>query len=146
MTDPVSATGAPAGVPLGASPGTTSGATRPDPFGKDTFLKLLVAQLRYQDPMSPADGTAFLAQTAQFTSLEKLSAVATQTADSLAVERMLSASSLVGRTVTYAGPAGSDVSGVVSSARFTPDGPVLRVGAVDVPLAQVKEVRATPAA
>jgi len=146
MPSPVSPTGATPGVPLGASPGPTSAAPRPDPLGRDAFLKLLVAQLRYQDPMSPADGTAFLAQTAQFTSLEKLSAVATQTADSLAVQRMLSASSLVGRTVTYAGPAGSDVSGVVASARFTPDGPVLRVGTADVPLAQVKEVRATPAA
>lgn len=38
---------------------------------KNTFLKLLVAQLKYQDPMNPADGTQFVTQLAQFTSLEQ---------------------------------------------------------------------------
>lgn len=38
---------------------------------KNTFLKLLVAQLKYQDPMNPADGIQFVTQLAQFTSLEQ---------------------------------------------------------------------------
>ena len=47
-------------------------------LGKDTFLKLLVAQLKYQNPMSPTDGTEFLAQSAQFTSLESLQSIQTE--------------------------------------------------------------------
>ena len=39
---------------------------------KDTFLKLFVAQLKYQNPMNPADGTQFVSQLAQFTELEQL--------------------------------------------------------------------------
>jgi flagellar basal-body rod modification protein FlgD len=39
---------------------------------KDLFMKLLVAQLKNQDPMSPQDGAAFVAQLAQFNSLEQL--------------------------------------------------------------------------
>jgi len=39
---------------------------------KDMFMKLLVAQLKNQDPMSPQDGAAFVAQLAQFNSLEQL--------------------------------------------------------------------------
>jgi flagellar basal-body rod modification protein FlgD len=35
------------------------------------FLQLLVAQLKHQDPLSPADGTQFLTQLAQFTELEQ---------------------------------------------------------------------------
>ena len=39
---------------------------------KDMFLKLLVAQVKNQDPLNPADGTQFLAQLAQFSSLEQM--------------------------------------------------------------------------
>ena len=39
-------------------------------LGKDEFLKLLMAQLGQQDPTSPADSSAFVAQLAQFASLE----------------------------------------------------------------------------
>jgi flagellar basal-body rod modification protein FlgD len=38
---------------------------------KDVFLQLLVAQLKYQDPENPADGTQFVTQLAQFTTLEQ---------------------------------------------------------------------------
>jgi len=39
---------------------------------RDTFLKLLVAQLRYQDPLQPADAVQFVGQLAQFSQLEQL--------------------------------------------------------------------------
>ena len=39
---------------------------------QDTFLKLLVAQLKNQDPLEPQDGTQFVAQLAQFSSLDQL--------------------------------------------------------------------------
>jgi flagellar basal-body rod modification protein FlgD len=43
-----------------------------DPFtSKDTFLKLLVAQLQYQNPLDPADPMGFVTQLAQFSSLEQ---------------------------------------------------------------------------
>lgn len=39
---------------------------------KQTFLQLLVAQIKNQDPLNPADGTQFLTQLAQFSELEQL--------------------------------------------------------------------------
>ncbi len=48
------------------------GSRRPDELGRDEFLQLLVTQLRYQDPLSPADPEEFAAQLAQFSALEQL--------------------------------------------------------------------------
>jgi flagellar basal-body rod modification protein FlgD len=110
---------------------------------KDAFLKLLVAQLRYQDPNSPADGTAFLAQTAQFTQVERLDDVAAAVREMVSAQVRLGASNLVGKTVTYTGADGKDATGVVASATFSGSNPTLRVGHTDVPLSSVKEVRST---
>ncbi|MGE5645486.1 MAG: flagellar hook assembly protein FlgD [Acidobacteriota bacterium] len=42
-----------------------------------TFLKLLVAQIKNQDPLNPTDGTQFLTQLAQFTELEQVTGIRT---------------------------------------------------------------------
>lgn len=56
-----------------------AGASVPDAaknqLSKDTFLQLLVAQIRHQNPLNPADGAEFLAQLAQFTELEQSMAI-----------------------------------------------------------------------
>jgi flagellar basal-body rod modification protein FlgD len=44
-------------------------------LGRDAFLKLLVSQLKYQDPMEPVKNEAFVAQLAQFSSLEQLQSI-----------------------------------------------------------------------
>jgi flagellar basal-body rod modification protein FlgD len=114
-----------------------------DEMGKDAFLKLLVAQLKYQDPLNPTEGAEFMAQTAQFTMVEKLQELSDQNTALLASQRTIAGSSLIGRTITFAGDDGVDTSGVVDGVRLTIDGPVLRVGTQDVPLGSVKEVAAT---
>jgi flagellar basal-body rod modification protein FlgD len=42
---------------------------------KEVFMQLLVAQLRYQNPMNPADGAEFIGQLTQFTQLEQTLAI-----------------------------------------------------------------------
>lgn len=108
---------------------------------KEAFLKLLVAQLRYQDPSNPADSTEFLAQSAQFAVVEKLDAMADAQHELLTAQLMLGASNLVGRTVGYTAPDGTIATGVVTSATFSGSTPTLKVGDTDVPLSSVKEVR-----
>jgi flagellar basal-body rod modification protein FlgD len=107
---------------------------------KDTFMKLLVAQLKYQDPSKPADSTAFLAQTAQFTQVEKLEDMIGM----MKGQRMVNASGLVGKTVTYMDQLGAYQTGVVAAAKLNGDSePTLRVGNTDVELSKVTEIQQT---
>jgi flagellar basal-body rod modification protein FlgD len=83
-------------------PAAPSGAR--DALGKDDFLRLLTAQLANQDPLKPVDNQAFVAQLAQFASLEQLHGVSDRL-DSLvlasASQTQLGAASLVGRDVVF---------------------------------------------
>jgi flagellar basal-body rod modification protein FlgD len=122
---------------------STTPATKTDLSDKDTFLKLLVAQLKYQDPSNPADSTQFLAQTAQFTQVQKLEQIATM----MQGQQLIGASALVGRTVTYQDENGVSQTGVVTKTKLNGDSePTLVVGNTDVQLSKVTEVQATATA
>ena len=101
---------------------------------KDAFLQLLVAQLRYQDPLNPNDPAEFMATTAQFTVVEKLDELTQQGENTAIISGLSMASSLVGRTVTYVGGDDAVTTGLVSSAQVS-NGEVTLVtdnGAVDL--------------
>lgn len=61
------------GTSINGLSNTNTNETSKNILGKDDFLKLLVAQLNYQDPLNPMKGTEFSAQLAQFSSVEQLS-------------------------------------------------------------------------
>jgi flagellar basal-body rod modification protein FlgD len=133
--DAVTGTAPVTGAPVEFSTGTDSASA-----DKDMFLKLLVAQMKYQDPMNPTDSSEFLSQSAQFTALEKMSTTAEQVTQLVGLQMAFGASSLVGRTVTYPMDDGTSVSGQVSSVKFTATGPILRVDGVDVDFTDVTAV------
>ena len=128
------------------STGATSGASGGIGLDKDAFLKLLVAQMRYQNPMNPADGQEYLAQAAQFATVERLEDISKSQSEAIAYQQILLSSSLVGRQVT-ATENGDKVSGVVSGVKFDKGAnPVLVVGDKEIPVGTVEEVTAAPAA
>ena len=72
-------------------------------LGQDSFLKLLVAQMQHQDPLNPQGNEEFIAQLAQFTSLEQLMGVNSSLGDLYAATTSMNNASmtqLLGRNVT----------------------------------------------
>ena len=64
-----------AGTATAYSQAASTSTTAKDGLGRDAFLQLLVTQLKHQDPMKPKEDGEFLAQLAQFSSLEKLTSI-----------------------------------------------------------------------
>ena len=136
MTGPVGGVGT-------SSPATASATAsldRSDQMGKDTFLQLLVAQMKYQDPSNPTSTTEFMSQTATFTQVEKLEEIASQNAALLSLQRSLSAGALVGHAVSWTAEDGSTRTGTVSSVRFGGDEPQAVVAGQEVPFGRLTEI------
>lgn len=88
-------------------------------LGQQAFLKLMITQLEHQDPLSPQENSDFIAQLAQFSSVESLDSLNNKFEDfagKQVANQALQASSLVGRSVTV--PAETtklDAGGVVTA-------------------------------
>ena len=92
-------------------------------MGQKDFLTLFTTQLKCQDPLDPVKNEAFVAQLAQFSQLEATTGMADTLkgyVDSMAGERMMSSTSMIGKTVAVPGapaiitPGGKPVQGFVS--------------------------------
>ena len=108
-------------------------------MGKDEFLKILIAQLSHQDPTQPMQDKEFIAQMAQFSSLEQMTNVSSEIAKVAALLAKSQAVNLLGRMVEVA--AGSQiVEGTVdevSGGEF----PQILVNGLFYDVSQVQRVR-----
>lgn len=118
-----------------------SGTTPQNPagmLGKDDFLKLLVAQLKYQDPMSPSDSNQFMSQMAQFSTVEGINNLQSSLEQSQAV-------GLIGKQVAYTGADDTAATGVVSSIGIANGNVTLKVGDAYLSLSDITGVTEAPA-
>lgn len=107
---------------------------------RDAFLKLLVTQLQHQDPMNPSSPDEFVAQTAQFASVENLEEIVAQlTASSLATT-LSTGSSLIGRDVTWLASTGQERTSEVSGAEMLDGELFLRTDEGSFVLSQILSV------
>jgi flagellar basal-body rod modification protein FlgD len=119
----------------GGAPAPTSSASNTS-LTEDQFLKLLTQQLENQDPLQPTDDTQFLAQMAQFTSLQETDTLNHQ------INR-LTAASYIGSTVTVNPGSGAPVTGQVTAVDTSGSDPKLVINGFEYPLAELQMVTST---
>lgn len=107
-------------------------------LGKEEFLKILIAQLQNQDPLSPVDDKEFIAQLAQFSTLEQMQNMSYDF-------NVMRGMDLIGRTVyaeVYNDITGQlvPVAGEVDSAIFSNGKLYLTIGDINITLDDIKMV------
>ena len=122
-----------------ASSTSTSTTKTNNELGKDDFLQLLVTQLQHQDPLAPMEDKDFIAQMAQFTSLEQMKNM------NNAVQ-VTQATSYIGKQVTWADSQGTEQTGIVTAIRIVNSEPKVMIGEESIELKKIMSVTDAPVA
>jgi flagellar basal-body rod modification protein FlgD len=135
-------------VPGAGTARSTSSTTGSSQLGKQDFLKLLMAQMRNQDPMKPMDDTQTIAQMAQFSALEATQQLIATLQKSSNTQTVFQAGALIGKYIQAGAADGTTITGTVSDVEFTTtDGaiaPTLLVDGQSVDYSSITRVSSTP--
>jgi flagellar basal-body rod modification protein FlgD len=142
MNSPVEPTRAGATTSASATPSLTGRPLGTDRLGKQEFLKLLITQLKNQDPMKPMEDKEFITQLATFSSLEQLQSIGKQFEGLTRAQTVAQAVGLVGKEVEVHLPDGATTSGQVARVRFVGGEPRLVVGDREFDMANVISIQA----
>ena len=105
----------------------TASALTPKTLNQDDFLKLLITQLTSQDPLNPQTDSSFIAQMAQFSSLEQAKSMEADISQLRSQQEVLQADSLLGRSVVVQTGKDTSAAGVVSAVQIDEAGTPLIV-------------------
>ena len=119
---------------------------------RDAFMRLLVEQLKNQDPLEPKANEDFIAQLAQFSSLEEMQGVnenlvglAVLQQSNALMGQLTDSSALIGKSVKFIDPStNAEAYGPVASVKIQDGLAILRIDGQDIPLANVTEVGGQP--
>lgn len=100
---------------------------------QEDFLKLLAVQFSAQDPMKPMEDTSFIAQMAQFSSLEQSNQMRKD-------QQMLTSNGYLGRSVTVQDQMGKLLTGTVTAVDNSGTAPALVINGTNYPLSAVKRI------
>lgn len=138
MTIPSATSATSYAASVAADSGTTR--TRKTALGSEDFMKLLAVQFQSQDPMKPMEDTAFIAQMAQFSSLEQSNSLVKEMGLLRSDQQNIAAAGFLGRVVTVEDADGLPVMGEVSAVESTAAGPALVIDGVQYQLSTVRRV------
>jgi flagellar basal-body rod modification protein FlgD len=123
----------------GANANTPTAAPKKN-LDKDSFLQMLVTQLQNQDPTDPMKNQDFIAQMAQFSSLEQMNNIATGMSKVGSSDSLMVAVGLIGKSVTALDANGNPIQGVVSGMSMTNGMASVQVGDQTIQLANLQSV------
>jgi flagellar basal-body rod modification protein FlgD len=110
-------------------------------LGKDSFLKLLVTQLKHQDPTKPMEDREFIAQMAQFSSLEQITNLNKEIRSLLKSSESSMAYGILGKRIDSYNPTTKKmVSGIAESIKYADDQVRVMVGKKEVSLNDIHAV------
>ena len=127
---------------IGGGTQQTAAAPQQQGLGKDDFLKMLLAQLKNQDPLNPQSDPQFMGTMAQFTSLEQMTNLVKGFEQSAWAGQVSQSVSLIGKTVTWVESEGSaPQSGVVTSVTFDDGDIQVNVGDVTIQPGSIQTIQ-----
>lgn len=110
-------------------------------LGAEDFLKLLTVQLSNQDPLEPMKDTDFIAQMANFSSLEQMRELSSNFSSFGEEQQRIAAQAYLGKEVTVTPTGGSETSGTVSAITRTDDGALsVTVNGEDYSIGDIRRV------
>jgi flagellar basal-body rod modification protein FlgD len=109
-------------------------------FDGDAFMKLLLTQLRYQDPMNPMKDQEFMAQLAQMNTLSEMQKLNTNIEAMSETQSLTQGASLIGKAVQASTDSGDPTYGVVQAVRVQGNKVLLDLGQSTVALDDVQAV------
>ncbi len=104
------------------------------------FLKMLLAELQNQDPLSPMDSTTMLTQISQISQVGSTQSLTNTLQSVLLGQSLGNATSLIGKTVTGLADDGTNVTGQVDKVSISNNEPVLNIGDASIQLTNVQAV------
>ncbi|BCL94197.1 flagellar hook capping FlgD N-terminal domain-containing protein [Ralstonia pseudosolanacearum] len=125
---------------------TSTAGSQVNNLNMQDFLKVLLTQLTYQDPLKPMDNQQFMAQVAQFTALGQTQQMNSSIETLVSNQASLQSVGLIGRTVDITTSSGT-VTGTVSALSLSGTSPQLTISAgigrtlTNIDLSQVIAVR-----
>ncbi len=115
------------------------GAAVQSAFSTDTFMKLLLAELKNQDPEAPTSQAEMTSQISSMAMVEGMNNLNSSFSSVLKLQQLLSGEQMIGREVQYL-QSGQTLSGMVQAIQITDDGTTLTVDGQSVPLEQVTKI------
>lgn len=110
-------------------------------LGKDSFLKLLVTQLQHQDPTKPMEDREFIAQMAQFSSLEQITNLNKEIRSLIKSSQSSMAYGVLGRKIESYNPVTKKIiSGIARSIKYVDDRVRVTVGNNEISLDDIHAV------